>query len=90
MFSQLNSAWVDMVTELQAENYQPKVQLVAAQADVRTLAKAIIDYRMAQNPHDLDFPEMQPVTKALARPGVIEVLATEGRYWMDAAEVKEG
>ena len=50
-------------------------ELAEAQADVRALAEAIIQYRMAQNPHDLDFPEMQPVTKALARPGVVRVLA---------------
>ena len=45
------------------------------EADVRALAEAIIEYRMAQNPHNLHFPEMQPVTKALARPGVQRLLA---------------
>ena len=53
------------------------------EADLRALAEAIIEYRMAQNPHNMDFPEMQPVTNALYRPGVQRLIAkdvTAGSY----------
>ena len=64
--------------EMSTERDMEQIWRQDIQADLLALAEAIIEYRMAENPHDLDSPEMQLVTKALARPDVRRVLG-EGR-----------
>ena len=69
----------NMITVREVE----QMSMQEMEADLRALAEAIIEYRMAQNPHNMDFPEMQPVTNALYRPGVQRLIAkdvTAGSY----------
>ena len=64
--------------EMSTERDMEQIWRQDIQADLRELAEAIIEYRMAENPHDLDSPEMQLVTKALDRPDVQRLLAAGG------------
>ena len=60
--------------EMSTERDMEQIWRQGLQADLLALAEAIIEYRMAENPHDLDSPEMQLVTKALDRPDVRRLL----------------